>query len=389
MMPGQEGMLGHPGFSVLTEDGRVRLLASGNSWIEGEAISQLRKTAELPGMHLAVGLPDLHPGRGHPVGAAFITQGVLYPQLVGNDVGCGMSLWRTDFKRQKFSQDKYLKRLHGLESPWEGDTTSWLARYGVDPSESDMALGTIGGGNHFAEVQAWHQIHDEQSFAALDLHKQSLTILVHSGSRGLGELLLRRHVEKFGAAGLLSDSEEGISYLQGHDLARQWAVANRALIACRMAEQLHCTAGPVLDICHNSITPVKDDGTCGWLHRKGAAPADVGPIVIPGTRGSLSYLVTPAGDQQPNAWSLAHGAGRRWNRQSAKARLKDRYRADSLVRTPLGSDVICEDKELLYEEAPQAYKDIEVVIADMADVGLIHVVATLRPLITYKVRRQA
>ncbi len=72
--------------SALTDDGRIRLLASRKNWIEGEAVSQLRKTAALPGMRLAVGLPDLHPGRGHPVGAAFITTGVFYPQLVGNDM---------------------------------------------------------------------------------------------------------------------------------------------------------------------------------------------------------------------------------------------------------------------------------------------------------------
>ena len=154
-----------------------------------------------------------------------------------------------------------------------------------------------------------------------------------------------------------------------------------------MAEQLRCTIQPTLDICHNSVTPVEFAGRAGWLHRKGAAPADVPAVVIPGTRGSLSYLAVPTGDQQSNAWSLAHGAGRRWNRLSAKARLKDRYRADSLIRTELGGAVICEDKDLLYEEAPQAYKDIDVVIADMVEAGLLRVVATLKPLITYKVRR--
>ena len=65
------------GFSALSEDGTVRLLASKKNWIEGEAVSQLKKTAELPGVRLAVGLPDLHPGRGHPVGAAFVTEGVF------------------------------------------------------------------------------------------------------------------------------------------------------------------------------------------------------------------------------------------------------------------------------------------------------------------------
>ncbi len=162
-----------PNFKTLTQDGRVRLLASGKSWIEGEAVSQLKKTAQLPGMRLAVGLPDLHPGRGHPVGAAFVTEGVLYPKLVGNDVGCGMGLWQTDLKRQKFKLDRSLKRLDGLESPWEGDTTDWLGHYGAEATESDLALGTIGGGNHFAEVQDWHEIRDAAAFDGLALQKHS------------------------------------------------------------------------------------------------------------------------------------------------------------------------------------------------------------------------
>ena len=379
--------MAEPTFITLTEDGKVCLLASHKNWIEGDAVSQLRKTAGLPGMRLAVGLPDLHPGRGHPVGAAFVTEGVFYPQLIGNDVGCGMALWQTDFQRRKFKQDKCLKRLQDLESPWEGDTVEWLARYGVEATESDTALGTIGSGNHFAEVQDWHEICDPAAFDGLGLQKQSLAILVHSGSRGLGDLLLRSHLDKHGSAGLQSDSEDAAAYLNRHDHARQWAVANRALIAHRMSEQLHCTVQNVLDICHNSITRTEFADQPAWLHRKGAAPADVPAVVIPGTRGSLSYLAIPTGNQQNNAWSLAHGAGRRWNRLSAKARLKDRYRADSLVRTELGGMVICEDKNLLFEEAPQAYKDIDVVIADMVEAGLIRVVATLKPLITYKVRR--
>ncbi len=376
-------------FSTLTEDGRVRLLASQDNWVEGEALAQLRKTAELPGMRLAVGLPDLHPGRGHPVGAAFVTDDILYPQLVGNDVGCGMGFWQTDLRAQKLKQDKCCQRLQDLQEPWGGDTIGWLARYGVESTESDFALGTIGSGNHFVELQAWQEVQDLQSFADLGLQKQTLSILVHSGSRGLGELLLRRHLDQQGATGLPATSEQAVQYMHAHGHARRWAVANRALIASRMAEQIRCDIRPVLDICHNSITPAGEADPSGWLHRKGAAPADVGAVVIPGTRGSLSYLVIPTGDQQDNAWSVAHGAGRRWNRRSALARLKDRYRADSLVKTEIGSRVICEDKDLLYEEAPQAYKDIDTVIQDMVRAGVISVVATLRPVITYKVRRTA
>ena len=273
-------------FSSLTEDGKVRLLASPENWVEGEALRQLHKTAELPGMRLAVGLPDLHPGRGHPVGAAFVTDTTLYPQLIGNDVGCGMGFWQTDLKVQRFKQDKCLKRLHDLEEPWEGDTIGWLAPYGIEATESDFALGTIGSGNHFAELQAWHEIHDQQMFAELGLQKQAMSILVHSGSRGLGELLLRSHLDQHGADGLPAESEPAVHYIEAHERTRRWAVANRALIAARMAEQIRCEIQPVLDICHNSIVAVSGTDRPGWLHRKGAAPADCGPVVIPGTRGS-------------------------------------------------------------------------------------------------------
>ncbi len=374
-------------FSALTDDDNVRLVASPQNWIDSEALQQLRSTAALPGVRLAVGLPDLHPGRGHPVGAALLTDEILYPQLVGNDVGCGMGLWQTDLKVQKFKQDKCFKRLNGLEEPWEGQTVDWLAQYGVESTESDFALGTIGSGNHFAELQAWHEIHDPDTFSNLNLQKQTLTILVHSGSRGLGDLLLHRHLEQFGSVGIRAESEQGITYMQAHERTRQWAVANRALIAHRMAEQIRCDIHAVLDICHNSIVAIPKAGPSAWLHRKGAAPADVGAVIIPGTRGSLSYLAMPIGDQSNNAWSLAHGAGRRWNRRSAQARLKDRYRVESLTKTDIGGRVICEDKDLLYEEAPQAYKDIGIVIQDMVRAGLISVVATLRPVITYKVRK--
>ena len=90
---------------------------------------------------------------------------------------------------------------------------------------------------------------------------------------------------------------------------------------------------------------------------------------------------------QKNAYSLAHGAGRKWKRSEVKPRLA-KYRPDDFLRTDLGSLVICEDKALIYEEAPQAYKNIDVVIQDMVDAGLITVLAVLRPVLTYKTRRR-
>ena len=107
-------------------------------------------------------------------------------------------------------------------------------------------------------------------------------------------------------------------------------------------------------------------------------------MVVPGSRGALSYLLKPVSEQWENLWSLAHGAGRKWNRKSCKERLSSKYTAKDFLYTSLGSRVICHDKTLLYEEAPQAYKNIETVIEDMKREGLVKVIATLKPVITYK-----
>jgi release factor H-coupled RctB family protein len=127
-----------------------------------------------------------------------------------------------------------------------------------------------------------------------------------------------------------------------------------------------------------------------WLHRKGAAPADVGLVVIPGSRGHFSYLVQPtlaAPQTEDAAFSLAHGAGRKWNRGKALQMGKSSTKkADTLTTTDLGSRVICENKDLLYEEVPDAYKEIEDIINDLQDFNLIKIVAVLRPMITYKTR---
>ena len=124
-----------------------------------------------------------------------------------------------------------------------------------------------------------------------------------------------------------------------------------------------------------------------YVHRKGAVAADSEFVVIPGSRGSLSYLVKPIGDGESHAWSLAHGAGRKWARSEARLRIRERFSVPELAQTGLGGRVICEERELLYEEAPAAYKNIEAVIADLVAAGLVSVIATVRPLLTYKTRK--
>jgi len=248
-------------------------------------------------------------------------------------------------------------------------------------------LGTIGSGNHFAELQRVEKVFCKERFCNLGLDKKKLFLLVHSGSRGIGETLLRNHTEKYGAGGLEATDTTAKRYLAIHDFGIKWAKCNRTLIAKRFTKQLTTDCAPVLDLCHNNVERVQLKGQTGWLHRKGAAPSDQGMLVIPGSRGSLSYLVIPVGDQTANLWSLAHGAGRKWNRKSCKSRLKSQFPAKSLSHTDLGSVVICYDNELLYEEAPQAYKNIDHVINDMKNEGLIEIIATFRPILTYKRRK--
>ena len=367
-------------------DERTRIVASRSSWIEGEAERQLRLTAALPGVRWAVGLPDLHPGKGHPIGAAILADGVVYPHLVGGDIGCGMALFQTDARADRANPERLAKRLRGLEGPWAGEGTRWLERNDVRGTSFVESLGTLGGGNHFAELQALEHVADPAILRALGVNGASLVLLVHSGSRGLGESILRAHVAKHGARGVQTGgdaSDEARAYLAAHDDAVRWGRANRALIAHRFAEALGLELHAVLDVCHNAVTP--HDG--GWLHRKGAAPHDRGVVAIPGSRGALTYLVEPAGDGSAVGFSLAHGAGRKWTRSDARARMRERFRAADLVRTPLGGAVVCEDRDLLFEEAPDAYKRIDRVVADLVDAGACRVLATLRPVVTYKTRR--
>jgi release factor H-coupled RctB family protein len=372
--------------NTLTET-QVCLFASAQSWIEGEAVRQLYATAKLDGMRLAVGFPDLHPGKGTPVGAAFVTEGVIYPHLIGGDIGCGMALFKTDLVRLDVRLDRWARLQFNLEHPWDQFVSGFLAEHELESTEFDSALGTIGGGNHFAELQTVETVLDNAEFKKLDLGKQQLVVLVHSGSRGLGESVLRTHVYQHFGEGVDTESFGAEAYLRGHELAVHWAKANRELIARRFVATLGAEAECLWDGCHNSITRRESDGEVVWVHRKGAAAVDSDFVVIPGSRGSLSYLVKPIGDGGSHARSLPHGAGRKWARSEARLRMRERFGMHHLVQTPLGSRVICEERDLLYEEAPAAYKSIEAVIQDLVDAGLVSVIATFRPLLTYKTRK--
>ena len=387
--------------NTLTE-APVRLFASAQSWIEGEAVRQLYATAKLDGVQLAIGFPDLHPGKGSPVGAAFVTEDVIYPHLVGGDIGCGMALFKTNLVRRDAKLDRWAKLQFDLEHPWDQFVSDFLAEHDLESTEFDSALGTIGGGNHFAELQAVEKVLDADEFKKLDLGKQQLVVLVHSGSRGLGESILRAHVDQHFGEGVQVESFAAQEYLRGHDVAARWAKVNRELIAHRFVAALGAETECLWDGCHNSISPVEvGSARCAdrtsqrdvptneavWVHRKGAVAADSDFVAIPGSRGSLNYLVKPTGDGESHAWSLAHGAGRKWSRSETRLRMRERFDIHQLEQTPLGGRVICEERDLLYEEAPAAYKNIEAVIQVLVDAGLVSIIATFRPLLTYKTRK--
>ncbi len=359
----------------------ITIIASPDSWIDTAAVDQLRHTASLEGIERVVGLPDLHAGRGIAVGAAFWSKSHVYPHLVGSDIGCGMGLWQSNVAVRKFRLETAERKLVGLEGAW-GEGAEALAEAGLPPDLIPEAIGTIGGGNHFAEFLRLEEVLDAAGLAAAGIDPVCVLLMVHSGSRGLGQAILDRHRDAM--AGLQVGEVACAAYLAEHDAAMRWAAVNRAAIAERFTARLGMKAIRLLDICHNSVT--SHGG--GWLHRKGAAPADRGLVVVPGSRGDLSYVLRPRSDAGDTALqSLAHGAGRKWSRSEAKAKLARRYAIPDLARTELGNHVICEDRELIYEEAPQAYKDIHRVVRDLAEAGLADPIATMRPLITYKTRR--
>src|SRR6185295_17154964 len=134
--------------------------------------------------------------------------------------------------------ERWVNYAFDLEHPWEGNTRDFLARHGLPSMEFDEAIGTIGGGNHFAELQAVDEVFNAREFACTGLDQGTLVLLVHSGSRRFGDQTLRAHVVEHGARGVDATNAAARTYLREHAVALKWAAANRALIARRFAEAL-------------------------------------------------------------------------------------------------------------------------------------------------------
>jgi release factor H-coupled RctB family protein len=312
-----------------------------------------------------------------------------------------MALWQTDIIAGKAKLDKMDKQIGNLDAVMDAD--DWarlddglrerveqvrvlLLGAGLDPAHL-RSLGTIGKGNHFAELQAIDSVIDADVVAATALAPKCLQLLVHSGSRGLGQQVLRAHVDAFSHAGLAEGSDEAQAYLRQHAAAVSFAELNRALIAARIVQRLRCRAVPVLEINHNTVGAACIDGMQGWLHRKGATPSDCGLVMLPGSRDDYSYLIEPITQAGAlSLHSLAHGAGRKWMRTDCKGRLERIATPAQLSRTGMGGRVICNDRALIYEEAPQAYKNVDSVLGCLVGAGLVRVVARSKPVLTYKTR---
>lgn len=363
----------------------VTIISSEKNWLEQAAVDQLNHISTLPGVIKAVGLPDLHPGKT-PVGAAIITEGIIYPHLVGNDIGCGMAMFMTDLEKRKLKIERLIKKAEGLGSLKEIQFPE--SRYEATASSPlGESLGTIGGGNHFAELQEVDTVYAEETFKSLGFDKNQIMLLVHSGSRGYGQAIIDESIKLYQAQnGLQHTSPAAKEYLAKHDNAVHWAAIIRELIAYRILIALGLSTQTIklIDCCHNSVCIKECADKLLYIHRKGASPSDTGAVVIPGSRGSLTYLVMPTDITEISGYSLAHGAGRKWERSMCRSRLENKYTKETIKYTRFKGRVICNDNNLLFEEAPEAYKNIDTVIQSLMEFGLIKIIATFKPILTYK-----
>ncbi|MEZ4400886.1 MAG: RtcB family protein [Kofleriaceae bacterium] len=396
------------------------LISSPDVWMEGDATAQLAAVATLAGCVRAVGMPDLHPGCGYPIGAVVATRAVVHPQLIGGDAGCGARLVVTSVARATPDQLERRLRAQFTTSPVEDadvhalfaaawhrgarglaevdglpDGLRWLAARepdddGLPPSGDpgaylpDVAkvLGTVGGGNHFAEVARVTAVTDAAAATAHGLARDALVVLAHSGSRGLGTALGVR----WGNRPLVDDDRA--RYLGELAGACRFARANRLILTYRLLVALGAlrdhTLRTTVDLTHNDVRAEPLDGAPAWIHRKGVAPAHAdATTVVLGSRGAPSWVMRGTGSAL-GLCSVAHGAGRKMKRAEAVAKLKARYRRREVVRAEGGGRLICDEPALLFEEHPDAYKAIEPVVAALEAHQLATRIAALTPVMTVK-----
>jgi tRNA-splicing ligase RtcB len=425
------------------------------------SLDQLANVATLPGIvDAAIAMPDIHQGYGFPVGgiaATLVADGVVSPGGVGYDINCGVRLLALPLSEAELGARREalvheISRAvpagagkHGALDLGEAEldavlrdgpsalpgtpaedverTESHGRLDGADPQAvSERArrrghaqLGTMGSGNHFVELQVVDHVADVGTAEVFGLADGQVTVLVHSGSRGLGHQVCTDHVRAMDSALrryeiVLPDrqlacapvtSPEGIRYLAAMRAAANFAWANRQEIANRVRMAIAAVLGSevangtrqVYDVAHNIAKTERHHGVDVCVHRKGATRAfaagsidvpeeyrAVGqPVFVPGSMGTASFvLVGRPGAMELTFGTVCHGAGRRLSRTAARKRiggheLRRQLEARGIVvRSPSAKG--------LAEEAPFAYKDVDHVVAVVERAGLASRVARLTPL---------
>jgi tRNA-splicing ligase RtcB len=371
---------------------------------------QAIKTASLPFIpsHIAL-MPDAHLGKGATVGSVIPTQGAIIPAAVGVDIGCGMVAAETSLSAADLPDDLE-PLLAGIERSipagiGQGHTfgdagAAWLrkqhdrrdhtpteAAEGKGLTTACRQFGTLGSGNHFLEV-------------CLD-ERDVVWVMLHSGSRGVGNRIAQRHIAK--AKGLmrqwfveLPDADlayfvqgtpEFDAYLRDLLWAQDYAAGNRARMVELALEALAAACGhgggaaierQRINCHHNYASLEHHHGKDLWITRKGAILARSGDLgIIPGSMGTGSYIVRGLGN--PASYhSCSHGAGRAMSRGEARRRFSE----DDLLVAMTGKTWLRTKGAALVDEIPASYKDIDQVMADQRD--LVEVVHTLRQLVNYK-----
>jgi tRNA-splicing ligase RtcB len=427
--------------------------------------------------------PDFHKGAGVPIGTVLRTRGVLFPQAIGNDINCGMRLHATNLDagavsarlngieakaRHLFFEGGRQIPMTGLErealltgglmglcatAPWTRHAGQWrilermewcsqldrVERRGSLPSRVPRALtdwigqattatyddqiGSIGGGNHFVELQRVERILDGQTAFAWGLRKGALAIMVHSGSVGIGhiagrsihEMVKARYPKSVahpanGIYPLRADDAEAAGFWDLLHNAANFAFANRMFLAASAVEAIESELGSfqaplVYDAPHNLVWRAADGG---YVHRKGATPARRAedlegtpfhawgePVLVPGSMGSSSFVLAGMGNREALD-SASHGAGRALSRGRAARtghREFDRFLDEFRIVTPVDlrrpdlrhrADILRRKLDELRAEGPHAYKGIHAVIDTLVAANIAKPVAELMPIMTIK-----
>lgn len=375
-------------------------LVNWASDIENDTLLQAAKTSRLPIVegHVAL-MPDAHVGMGSTVGSVVPTKGAVIPSCVGVDIGCGMIAAETNLRAIDLPNlDKFLGEVERVVPAGVGQghehasnaASTWLRDHKpastLDAKQSSKAavqFGTLGSGNHFAEV-------------CLD-EKDNVWLVLHSGSRGIGNELAMGHIKR--AKSLAKDLQlrledpdlayfmEGTPEFQHYiaDMlwAQDYALQNREQMMKAFLAAFFKFVGHGKELkrinCHHNFTEREVHGGKDlWITRKGAIKADIDDWgIIPGSMGTRSYIVQGKGN--PLSFnSCSHGAGRRMSRSAAKKQ----FNTADLAKLMDGKVWLKDKAQSLVDEIPSSYKDIDAVMADQTD--LVEVKHTLRQVLNYK-----